>query len=284
MKKTFLFLAMLAMVFAINTSYAQDAETEVVAADQVNPEELADDTTAVVEEATEEPVAEQVTEAEEAAPEKKNGTQIIKKFFIDGGGFMFPVLICLILGLAIAIEKIITLNLKAINSRKLLAKIEEKFKAKDAEGALEVARNTRGTVASIIYQAISRRKEGIESVEKSIVSYGSVQMGLLEKGLIWISLFIAIAPMLGFMGTVVGMIGAFDSIEQAGTISPSLVAGGIKVALLTTVGGLIVGVILQMFYNYLVSKMDGIVNDMEDSSITLVDMMIEYGISEKDNQ
>ncbi|MBL6962191.1 MAG: MotA/TolQ/ExbB proton channel family protein [Bacteroidetes bacterium] len=280
MKKTFLLLAMLAMVFAINTSYAQNEEVDVMEAEQVNPEDLPDDTTTTVEE--DETVTE-VVEAEEATPERK-GTQIIKKFFIDGGGFMFPVLFCLILGLAIAIEKIITLNMKAINSKKLLTKIEDHFKKNDAEGAQEVARNTRGTVASIIYQAISRRKEGIEAVEKSIVSYGSVQMGLLEKGLIWISLFIAIAPMLGFMGTVVGMIDAFDKIEQAGTISPSLVAGGIKIALLTTVGGLIVGVILQLFYNYLISKVDGIVNDMEDSSITLVDMMLEYGISEKDKQ
>ncbi|MBC8342672.1 MAG: MotA/TolQ/ExbB proton channel family protein [Bacteroidetes bacterium] len=280
MKKTFLLLAMLAMVFAINTSYAQNEEVDVMEAEQVNPEDLPDDTTTTVEE--DETVTE-VVEAEEATPERK-GTQIIKKFFIDGGGFMFPVLFCLILGLAIAIEKISTLNMKAINSKKLLTKIEDHFKKNDAEGAQEVARNTRGTVASIIYQAISRRKEGIEAVEKSIVSYGSVQMGLLEKGLIWISLFIAIAPMLGFMGTVVGMIDAFDKIEQAGTISPSLVAGGIKIALLTTVGGLIVGVILQLFYNYLISKVDGIVNDMEDSSITLVDMMLEYGISEKDKQ
>ncbi|MBT3302159.1 MAG: MotA/TolQ/ExbB proton channel family protein [Bacteroidetes bacterium] len=275
MKKTFLFLAMLVMVFAINTSYAQ-----TMAAPEQDSTELEDDTTAVVEMPVED-AADVATE--DAAPERK-GTQVIKKFFIDGGGFMFPVLFCLILGLAIAIEKIITLNMKAVNSKKLLAQIEDHFKKNDAEGAQEVARNTRGTVASIVYQAISRRKEGIESVEKSIVSYGSVQMGLLEKGLIWISLFIAIAPMLGFMGTVVGMIDAFDKIEQAGTISPSLVAGGIKIALLTTVGGLIVGVILQLFYNYLISKVDGIVNDMEDSSITLVDMMLEYGISEKDKQ
>ncbi|MFC2114299.1 MotA/TolQ/ExbB proton channel family protein [Bacteroidota bacterium] len=278
MKKTVLLFALLGLVFTMDVSVAQDNPNapEVIQAENPNPEELADDTTAAVV-----PPAEEVAGTTEEVVVERHGTQIIKKFFIDGGGFMFPVLFCLILGLAIAIEKIITLNLKAVNSQKLLTKIEEHLKKNDAEGAQEVCRNTRGTVASIFYQALMRRKGGIEDVEKAIVSYGSVQMGLLEKGLIWISLFIALAPMLGFMGTVVGMIGAFDSIEQAGTISPSLVAGGIKIALLTTVGGLIVAVILQLFYNYLVSKIDGIVNDMEDSSITLVDMMIEYGVSEK---
>ena len=161
-----------------------------------------------------------------------------------------------------------------INSDKLLNDVEGALKSGGIDAAKEVCRNTKGPIASIFYQGLDRSNEGLEQVEKSIVAYGSVQMGLLEKGLSWISLFIALAPMLGFMGTVIGMIGAFDSIEAAGDISPSLVAGGIKVALLTTVFGLIVAMILQIFYNYLVAKVDSIVNDMEDSSIKLVDILV----------
>ncbi len=162
-----------------------------------------------------------------------------------------------------------------INSDKLLNDVESALKDGGVDSAKEVCRNTKGPIASIFYQGLDRSKEGLEQVEKSIIAYGSVQMGLLEKGLSWISLFIALAPMLGFMGTVIGMIGAFDSIEAAGDISPSLVAGGIKVALLTTVFGLIVAMILQIFYNYLIAKVDSIVNDMEDSSIKLVDILVK---------
>ena len=162
-----------------------------------------------------------------------------------------------------------------INSDKLLNDVESALKDGGVDSAKEVCRNTKGPIASIFYQGLDRSNEGLEQVEKSIVAYGSVQMGLLEKGLSWISLFIALAPMLGFMGTVIGMIGAFDSIEAAGDISPSLVAGGIKVALLTTVFGLIVAMILQIFYNYLIAKVDSIVNDMEDSSIKLVDILVK---------
>lgn len=223
-------------------------------------------------------------ESAPGAPEKPSGHQVIKEYFIEGGPFMFPVLICLIIGLAVCIERIITLNLKTVNSQKLLNNVESHLKNGEIEKAQETTRDTRGPIASIFYQAFDRRSEGIDIVEKSIISYGSVQMGLLEKGLTWISLFIAIAPMLGFMGTVIGMIQAFDAIEAAGDISPSLVAGGIKVALLTTVAGLIVAIILQVFYNYLVAKVDNIVNDMEDSSISLVDMMIKYGVTKKSNE
>lgn len=296
MKKVLLTLAILGLIFSATVNYAQEdgenaaAETENVAEETEADMEDAEGTEgeadaeemAEPEAAPEEEKAEDATKKEEDKNEgQPTGLQVIKKFFIDGGGFMFPVLICLILGLAIAIEKIITLNLKSVNSRKLLKKVETSLKNNDVEGAQEICRNTRGSVASIFYQAFLRRKEGIEGVEKSIVSYGSVQMGMLEKGLIWVSLFIAIAPMLGFMGTVIGMIEAFDSIQKAGSISPGLVAGGIKIALLTTVGGLIVAVILQLFYNYLVSKIDNIVNDMEDSTINLVDMFIEYDVANK---
>ena len=200
--------------------------------------------------------------------------QGLKEKFIEGDWkFMSLVLICLILGLAFCIERIITLNIATANTDKLLSRIDERLADGDIEGAKEVAKSTPGPTASVLYQGLKNASGGPEAVEKAIVSYGSVQMGLLEKGLVWISLFIAIAPMLGFMGTVIGMIYAFDRIEAVGDLSPSVVAGGIKVALLTTVFGLIVAIILQIFYNYIVAKIDSIVNKMEDASIGLVDVM-----------
>jgi len=205
------------------------------------------------------------------------GLEIMKKYFIDGGWeFMSLVLVCLILGLAIAIERIISLNLASTNTNKLLRKISAKLDDGDMQGAQQVCKATRGPIANIFYQGLEKMDEGIDVAEKSIVAQGSVQMGRLERGLPWLSLFIALAPMLGFMGTVLGMIGAFDAIEEAGDISPSLVAGGIKVALLTTVFGLIVAIILQIFYNYIVSKIDSIVNNMEDASINLIDLLSRY--------
>ena len=209
---------------------------------------------------------------EEAAPQ--GAFQVLKQNFIDGNWvFMSFVLVTLILGLAFCIERIITLNIATTNTDKLLGNIENRLAEGDLDGAMEVAKSTPGPTASILFEGLRNAKNGPEAVEKAIVSYGSVQMGLLEKGLVWISLFIAIAPMLGFMGTVIGMIEAFNRIEAVGDLSPSVVAGGIKVALLTTVFGLIVAIILQIFYNYIVSKIDGIVNRMEDASIGLVEVM-----------
>ena len=212
--------------------------------------------------------------AQEAAEAEVGQFQVLKERFIEGNWqFMSLVLICLILGLSFCIERIITLNIATTNTDKLLTKIDERLADGDMEGAQEVCRSTPGPTASILHEGLKSAAGGPDAVEKSIVSYGSVQMGLLEKGLVWISLFIAIAPMLGFMGTVIGMIEAFNRIEAVGDLSPSVVAGGIKVALLTTVFGLIVAIILQIFYNYIVSKIDGIVNKMEDASIGLVDIM-----------
>ena len=205
--------------------------------------------------------------------------QVIKEYFIQGGwGFMSIVLVCLILGLAFCIERIITLNIATTNTDKLLERIDERLKSGNIDEAMEVCKSTQGPTASILYEGLRNANKGPEAVEKAIVSYGSVQMGLLEKGLVWISLFIAIAPMLGFMGTVIGMITAFDKIEAVGDINPSVVAGGIKVALLTTVFGLVVAIILQIFYNYIVNKIDGIVNRMEDASIALVDIMARNNV------
>lgn len=201
----------------------------------------------------------------------------IKQKFIEGGaGFMACVALCLIFGLAVAIERVIYLNLSDTNTKKFIVGFEDALNNGGIEAAKDYCRNTRGPVASIFYQGLSRYDQGIDMVEKSVVSYGSVQMGLMEKGLTWIGLFIALAPMLGFLGTVIGMIDAFDKIQAAGDIQPSLVAGGIKVALITTVGGLIVAMILQVFYNYCIAKIESIVNDMEDASVTLLDILVKY--------
>jgi biopolymer transport protein ExbB len=207
-----------------------------------------------------------------------SGFQILKEKFIEGDWrFMSLVLVCLILGLAFCIERIITLNIATTNTDKLLERINESLSSNDLEGAKEVCRSTAGPTASILHEGLKNTGGGAESVEKAMVSYGSVQMGLLERGLVWISLFIAIAPMLGFMGTVIGMIQAFDKIAEVGDLSPAVVADGIKVALLTTVFGLIVAIILQVFYNYIVNKVDSITLKMEDSSNGLVDLLASNG-------
>ncbi|HZW63285.1 MAG TPA: MotA/TolQ/ExbB proton channel family protein [Flavobacteriaceae bacterium] len=214
---------------------------------------------------------------DEAATEELTFTQNVKKRFIEGGPFfMGIVLLCLILGLAIAIERIIFLNLSTTNSKKLTQSVEDALQSGGVEAAKEVCRNTKGPVASIFYQGLDRADEDLEAAEKAVVAYGGVQMGQLEKNVSWISLFIALAPMLGFMGTVLGMIDAFDKIEAAGDMQPSLVARGIKIALLTTVFGLIVAIILQIFYNYIIAKIDSIVNDMEDASISLMDLLVRH--------
>jgi biopolymer transport protein ExbB len=222
-------------------------------------------------------IAQENDEPEVQTEETVTFHQELKKRFIEGGpGFMSIVLVCLILGLAIAIERIIYLNLSTTNSKKLAADVEEALKSGGIEAAKDVCRNTKGPVASIYYQGLDRADESVEAAEKAVVAYGGVQMGQLEKNVSWVSLFIALAPMLGFMGTVIGMIKSFDSIAEAGTMEPALVATGIKVALLTTVFGLIVAIILQVFYNYIVAKIDSIVNDMEDASITLIDILVDY--------
>ncbi|MBN2778136.1 MAG: MotA/TolQ/ExbB proton channel family protein [Bacteroidales bacterium] len=250
--------------------YAQDetATDETATTEQV---ETTDDAAA--------PADEAVADEGEAAPESDETPlhQQLKIKIIEGGPmFMGFVILTLILGLALSFERIIYLNLATTNTNKLLTKVEDALNDGGIEAAKEVCRNTRGPVASIFYQGLDRYDAGIDVVEKSVVSYGSVQMGQLENGLTWIALFIALAPMLGFMGTVIGMIGAFDAIEAAGDINPSLVAGGIKVALITTVSGLIVAMILQVFYNYIIGKIDSIVNSMEDASISLIDILVDY--------
>jgi biopolymer transport protein ExbB len=223
-----------------------------------------------------------VTEAaSDAVPvEEPTFHQVLKQQFIDGDPtYMWPILIVFIIGLAIAIERIITLNLATTNTKKLLGQIEDALAKGGVEAAKDVTKNTRGPVASIFTQGLMRSSEGVEMVEKSVVSYGGVEMGRLESGLIWISLCISLGPMLGFFGTVVGMVGAFDAIEAAGDMSPSIVAGGMKVALITTVGGLVVGMVLQVLYNYCVSKIDSLVNTMENASISLIDILVKHKLT-----
>ena len=231
------------------------------------------------------PVAaqEQVEEAEEVVDlfagsgEEVPLHQALKTKFIEGGaGFMSLNIICLILGMALAIERILYLAFSKTNTTKLLENVEAALEKGGIEEAKKVCRETRGPVASIFYQGLLRADQGIDVVEKTIVSYGGVQMSLMENGLSWIGLFISIAPSLGFLGTVIGMIQAFDAIQAAGDISPNVVAGGMKVALITTVGGLIVAMILQIFYNYIIAKIDSLSIDMEDSSIRFVDTMVKY--------
>lgn len=275
MKKLFAFLTIVAMFsFGVaETINAQDQEGTQDEMAQVDSAAMENDSLMVDQTAA-------ATTLEEEVPEEKGFQQVLKEKFIEGTWqFMGVVLLTLIFGLALAIERIIYLNLSTTNTKKLLNKVESALETGGVEKAKEVCKNTRGPVASIFFQGLDRYSEGIEIVEKSIVSYGSVLMGRLESGLSWISLFIAIAPMLGFMGTVIGMIQAFDDIAAAGDISPTIVANGIKVALLTTVFGLIVAIILQIFYNYIVTKIESLVNDMEDSSITFIDIITKHKAS-----
>ena len=189
---------------------------------------------------------------------------------------MGAVFLCLILGLALSIERILYLSLSSVNTKKLLNSIESALAEDDVEKAKDICRNTRGPIASIFYQGLSRMNDGVEMVEKTVTSYGSVQLGQLDKNVTWISLCIALAPMLGFMGTVIGMIQAFDKIQQVGDISATVVAGGIKLALLTTVGGLIVAMILQVFLNFILTRIEATTTEMEDASISLLDIIVKH--------
>ena len=206
--------------------------------------------------------------------------QSLKVKFIEGNaGFMSLVALALVLGLAFCIERIIYLSLSEINAKRFMADLDAKINAGDIEGAKQQCRNTRGPVASICYQGLARINESIDNIERSIVSYGTVQSANLEKGCSWITLFIVMAPSLGFLGTVIGMVMAFDQIEQAGDISAPVVASGMKVALITTIFGIIVALVLQVFYNYILSKIEHLVAQMEESSIKLLDSIMKHKLS-----
>ncbi len=244
----------------------------------VMAQEAAATDSAATEVVTEAPAVEEAVEAveaEEAGLVALHKTLKVK--FIEGGaGFMAATALCLVFGLALCVERIIYLSLSKTNTKKLIADVDAALNKGGVPAALEVCRNTRGPVASIFYQGLSHYDEGVEVVEKTVASYGGVQLGLLEKNLSWITLFIAIAPSLGFLGTIIGMIAAFDKIQQVGDISATVVAGGIKVALLTTLLGLVIAMVLQVFYNYILSLVEGLVNEMEDASISLLYIVTRY--------
>ena len=262
------------MTFGISNSVLAQQDENAAQTEQVATEEVA----APAEEVVTEEVAEEVVTAPIAEEEQSlTFHETIKKQFIDGGwGFMTLVLIVLVLGLAISIERIIYLTLSTTNTKKLVAEFEVALNEGGIEKAKDLCRNTRGPVASIFYQGLLRYNDGLEEVEKSMISYGSVMNGNLTSGSSWITLFIALGPMLGFFGTVIGMIQAFDAIAAAGDISPTVVAGGMKVALITTVFGLLVAMILQIAYNFILNKIEGILNDMEESTISFMDILTSY--------
>ena len=273
MKKLFAIIAMMG-VFAFGATQSMMAQADSAAVDSAAVDTTVVDTAAVDTAAA---VSEEI--AQEPIVEEGGLHKALKTKFIEGdAGFMSLVAIALVLGLAFCIERIIYLSLAEINVKKLLASLEEKLSAGDVEGAKEVCRNTRGPVASICYQGLMRIDEGIENVERSVVAYGSVQSSYLEQGCSWITLFIAMAPSLGFLGTVIGMVMAFDQIQQAGDISPTVVAGGMKVALITTIFGIVVALILQIFYNYILSKIETITSHMEEATISLLDMCMKYNL------
>ena len=277
MKKVFAFVAMMGrLTFGVNqTINAQGTEQAPAVEEVAANDSIAADSVAAAD-------AEEVTEIAEESTEKQGLHKTIKVKFIEGSaGFMSLVAIAMIFGLALCIERIIFLSLSEINSKKLLEDIQAALENGDVEGAKAICRDTRGPVASICYQGMLRIDEGLDVVERSVVSYGSVQASNLEKNLSWITLFIAMSPSLGFLGTVIGMVQAFDDIQKAGDISPNVVAGGMKVALITTIFGIIVALILQVFYNYILSKVEGLNTDMEDSSVSLLDIIMKYNLKFK---
>jgi biopolymer transport protein ExbB len=274
MKKVFALMSIIGLLTFTNLNgvMAQDnaAQAAEPATEQVD-QQTADSAIA------EAPVAEEPETVAAPVEETKSFHQVLKEKYIQGGaGWMTPVLLCLIFGMALVIERILYLNMATTNVQKLLEGIEGYVQKGDYKAAKDLCRDTRGPVASIFYQGLDRVDEGLDNVEKAVTSYGGVQMARLENNMTWIALFIALAPSFGFLGTVVGMVQAFDDIEVAGDISPTVVAGGMKVALLTTIFGLIVAIILQIFYNYILTKIESLVDQMEDGSISFMDILVKY--------
>ena len=278
MKKLFAIVAVLGLLGTAQVAAQTEDVNNVQQTETVDSAAVASDSVVAEEPAVEEPAAEapvQVTEDEGVAGVHKT----IKTKFIEGGAeFMALVAIAMVIGLAFCIERIIYLSMADVNTKKLMAKIADALAKNDVEAAKDVCRNTAGPVAAICYQGLLRIDEGLETVERSVVSYGSLQSSMLEKNCSWITLFIAMAPSLGFLGTVIGMVMSFDEIQQKGDISPTIVAGGMKVALITTIYGIIVALVLQVFYNFILTKIESIVADMEDSSITLLDLLTKYNL------
>lgn len=264
MKRLMLFLALLALL--ISAPAAAQPKVDSVVADSL----VADSAMAAID-------SELMSADGEPAEEGGGLHKELKRKFVEGSaGFMSLVAAALILGLAFCIERIVYLSLSEVDTRRLLNRLDERLEHDDVEGARQLCRDTRGPVASICYQALLHIKEPLEAIDRQLTNYGAVQISQMEKGCTWIRLFIAVAPSLGFLGTVIGMVMAFDQIQQAGDISPTIVAKGMKVALITTIFGIIVAVILQFFYNYILSKIEHLTAQMEESAITLMDSVTQY--------
>ena len=280
MKKLFAIVAVLGL---LGTAQVAAQTEDVNNVQQTEAVEAASDSAAVEAPAVEEPAAEEPAEAAPVEVVEEEGIagvhKSLKTKFIEGGAeFMALVAIAMVIGLAFCIERIIYLSMAQVNTKKLMASIADALSKNDVEAAKDVCRNTAGPVAAICYQGLLRIDEGLETVERSVVSYGSLQSSMLEKNCSWITLFIAMAPSLGFLGTVIGMVMSFDEIQQKGDISPTIVAGGMKVALITTIYGILVALILQVFYNFILTKIESLVSDMEDCSITLLDLLTKFNL------
>ncbi len=280
MKKLFAIVAVLGL---LGTAQVAAQTEDVNNVQQTEAVEAASDSAAVEAPAVEEPVAEEPAEAAPVEVVEEEGIagvhKTLKTKFIEGGAeFMALVAIAMVIGLAFCVERIIYLSMAQVNTKKLMAAIADALSKNDVEAAKNICRNTAGPVAAICYQGLLRIDEGLETVERSVVSYGSLQSSMLEKNCSWITLFIAMAPSLGFLGTVIGMVMSFDEIQQKGDISPTIVAGGMKVALITTIYGILVALILQVFYNFILTKIESLVSDMEDCSITLLDLLTKFNL------
>ena len=280
MKKLFAIVAVLGL---LGTAQVAAQTEDVNNVQQTEAVEAASESAAVEAPAVEEPVAEEPAEAAPVEVVEEEGIagvhKTLKTKFIEGGAeFMALVAIAMVIGLAFCVERIIYLSMAQVNTKKLMAGIADALSKNDVEAAKNICRNTAGPVAAICYQGLLRIDEGLETVERSVVSYGSLQSSMLEKNCSWITLFIAMAPSLGFLGTVIGMVMSFDEIQQKGDISPTIVAGGMKVALITTIYGILVALILQVFYNFILTKIESLVSDMEDCSITLLDLLTKFNL------
>ena len=280
MKKLFAIVAVLGL---LGTAQVAAQTEDVNNVQQTEAVEAASDSAAVEAPAVEEPAVEEPAEAAPVQVVEEEGIagvhKTLKVKFIEGdASFMSLVAVAMVIGLAFCIERIIYLSMAQVNTKKLMAGIADALSKNDVEAAKNICRNTAGPVAAICYQGLLRVDEGIETVERSVVSYGSLQSSMLEKNCSWITLFIAMAPSLGFLGTVIGMVMSFDEIQQKGDISPTIVAGGMKVALITTIYGIVVALVLQVFYNFILTKIEALVADMEDCSITLLDLLTKFNL------
>lgn len=275
LKYCFALVLLMSIPVVIEAQQASDSALKEQVAKEMAPDSVAVDEDLQMDAVADSVAADEDLLAEEE--ESKGVYQTLKTKFIEGNaGFMSLVALALVLGLAFCIERIIYLTMSEINTKRFMGEVDKLIDSGDIEGAKELCRNTRGPVASVCYQGLVRIDEPTEEVERSVANYGSVMVANMEKGCSWITLFIAMAPSLGFLGTVIGMVMAFDQIQSAGDISPTIVAAGMKVALITTIFGIIVALILQLFYNYILTKIEHLTVEMEDAAITLMDSIVKY--------